>query len=114
MKIRFSNHRHHCHRRRGSSLVHLLLLCLLTTLTSVAPAAFNYEIEKRVLERIDDFMNGPQLANSISAKFRTNGGFPNDMDSRDRDAYAKFSYTLMQEFKFDMMYVGFEDGTFIG
>lgn len=95
-------------------MVQLLLLYLAITLTSVAPAEFNYEVEKRVLERIDDFMNGPQIANSISAKFRTNGGFPNDMDARDRDAYAKFTYTLLQEFKFDMMYVGFEDGTFIG
>ena len=97
----------------ATQLVVVLCLLCLSTLTGVQ-AEFNYEVEKRVLERIDDYMNGPRIANGISAKFRTNGGFPHDMDARDRDAYSRFSYSLMQEFKFDMMYVGLEDGTFMG
>ena len=90
----------------------LSLLALIAL--GVVQAEFNYEVEKRVLERIDDYMNGPRIANGISARFRTNGGFAHGLDARDRDAYLGFSYALMQEFKFDMLYFGLEDGTFLG
>jgi hypothetical protein len=67
-----------------------------------------------VVERIDDFLNGPRTACGIKDKFRTNGGFTHNMDARDRDMYLRFAYALQQEYKFDMIYVGLEDGTFIG
>lgn len=66
------------------------------------------------MERIHDYMNGPRIANGISEKFRTNGAFPHGMDSRDRDTYLVFGYSMIQEFKFDMLYFGLEDGTFLG
>ena len=100
-------------RMRGYNYL-LFLASIFVCSLHHALAEFNYEVEKRVLERIDDYMNGPRIANSITANFRTNGGFEHNMDSRDRDAYLRFCYSLMQKFKFDMLYVGLEDGTFIG
>ena len=91
-----------------------LSLCCCLCLFTVVKAAFNYEVEKRVIERIDAFLNGPIIANGLTAKFRANGGFPHDMDARDRDAYLRFEYSLMQEIKMDMLYYGLEDGTVIG
>lgn len=90
------------------------VVALFLVLAVPVQAEFNYEVEKRVLERINDFMNGPRIANGVTAKFRSNGGFPSDMVAKDRDAYLRFCYSLMQEFKFDMLYYGLEDGTFIG
>jgi hypothetical protein len=80
----------------------------------VANAEFNYEVEKRVVERIDDFLNGPRTASGIIEKFRTNGGFAHNMDARDRDMYLRLAYALQQEYLFDLIYVSLEDGTFIG
>jgi len=108
-------------QRRGIPLRSLLattttttLLLLLLLVITPASAEFNYEVEKRVLERIDEYLNGPRIANGITDKIRTNGGFPHNMDARDRNAYLTFSYSLMQQFKFDLLYFGLEDGTFLG
>ncbi|CAB9499784.1 two-component hybrid sensor and regulator [Seminavis robusta] len=96
------------------SLSSLLLLLLLLQHHHVVHAEFNYEVEKRVVERIDDFMNGPRTANGLTAKFRRNFGFPNNLQALDRDYYLRFAYSLLQEFHFDMVYLGLEDGTFMG
>lgn len=102
----------HTRRKKGHLLFSLGILFAL--FIPRALAEFNYEVEKRVLERIDDYMNGPRIANGITAKFRANGGFPHDLQARDRDAYLRFCYSMMQEFKFALLYYGLEDGTFLG
>jgi hypothetical protein len=87
----------------SQKFISLMLLLLLDVTLVQVQAEFNYEVEKRVLESIDDYMNGPRVANSISSKFRMNGGFSHSMDARDRDAYLTFGYSLMQEFKFHFL-----------
>jgi hypothetical protein len=99
---------------RRPALFFFLLVLISLHHHNTANAAFNYEVEKRVLERIDDFLNGPIVANGLTAKFRTNGGFAHDLDARDRDAYLRFEYSLLQEIQMDMLYFGLEDGAFIG
>ena len=94
-------------------LVWLFLSTTAVTFTSTQ-AAFNYEVERRVFERIDDFMSGPTIVTSLLQRFLENGAFPNDVDVRDRDAYATLAYSLLNEYKFDMIYYGTEDGIFMG
>ena len=94
------------------SLLQLFLL-LVPAIHSVQ-ATFNYEVERRVFERIDDFMSGPMIVTSLLERFLANGAFPHQGDVRDRDAYATLSYSLLNEYKFDMIYYGTEDGVFVG
>lgn len=94
----------------------LQLLCLLLggSATLFTDAAFNYEVERRVFERVDDFMSGPTIVTSLLQRFLKNGAFPNQVDVRDRDAYATLAYSLLNEYEFDMIYYGTEDGMFMG
>lgn len=102
--------------RRRSPFLFLgsLSVFIITFQTISVQAEFNYEVEKRVLERIDEFLNGPIIANGLTSNFRANGGFLHDMDAPDRDAYLRFEYSLLQEIQMDMLYYGLEDGTFMG
>ena len=75
---------------------------------------FNYEVEKRVLERIDDAMTNPVVATGLQSKYRANFGFNNFIAAQDRDEYLKLSYSLLQELRVDLVYFGLEDGTFMG
>jgi hypothetical protein len=71
---------------------------------------FNFEVEKRILERLDFYLNGPVGVNDMIQKFRTNGGFPHDMLSADRDSYLALAYAMPQP----LVYFGLEDGTCLG
>lgn len=96
-----------------SSLQQLPLLLLLS-FPILTQATFNYEVERRVFERIDDFMSGPMIVTGLLERFLENGAFPNDVDVRDRDIYSTLSFSLLNEYKFDMLYYGTEDGVFVG
>ena len=71
---------------------------------------FNFEVEKRILERLDFYLGGPMNVNEIIHNFRFNDGFPNDMLAADRDLYLKLAYSVSQP----LVYFGLEDGTCIG
>jgi hypothetical protein len=71
---------------------------------------FNFEVEKRILERLDFYLRGPVGVNEILKNFRTNGGFPNEMLSADRDLYLALAYSMPQP----LVYFGLEDGTCLG
>ena len=71
---------------------------------------FNFEVEKRILERLDFYLGGPMNVNEIIHNFRFNDGFPNNMLASDRDLYLKLAYSVSQP----LVYFGLEDGTCIG
>ena len=71
---------------------------------------FNFEIEKRILERLDYYLGGPMGVNEIVYNFRYNDGFPNNLLAADRDLYLKLAYSVSQP----LVYFGLEDGTCIG
>ena len=95
-------------RRAAASIL------LLSVALKPAYATFNYEVEKRVFERIDDFMSGPVVVTSLLERFLNNGAFPNHLDAADKDAYSTLSFSLLNEYKFDMLYYGNEEGIFVG
>jgi len=97
--------------RVGHALFLLLSLVLAST---TAMSGFNYEVERRVFERVDDFMSGPVHVALLLERFRKNGAFPHQLDVKDRDAYSTLAYSMLNEYQFDMVYYGMEDGTFVG
>lgn len=93
-----------------------MMMVLLALLVDPVKASFsfNFEVEKRVLDRLNDFMDGPIKINNAILELRENGLFPHNLDARDRDPFITVAYTLMYEFQFDFIYFGLEDGTFVG
>ena len=89
-------------------------LVLLSIAFRPVEATFNYEVERRVFERIDDFMRGPMIVTSLLERFLKNGAFPEQLAVGDKDSYSTLSYSLLNEYKFDMIYYGTEDGMFLG
>uniref|UniRef100_A0A6U3T687 G-protein coupled receptors family 3 profile domain-containing protein n=1 Tax=Ditylum brightwellii TaxID=49249 RepID=A0A6U3T687_9STRA len=90
-----------------------LLLRFLSAAEAQLQIELQIEVENRVRERIHEFMKGPTTINDLISELRTNGGFPHNMDARDRDAYLKLCFTIVK--KFDVkVYYGLEDGTFLG
>lgn len=96
----------------------LLAICasalLLLSLAPTTQASFNYEVEKRVFERVNDFMSGPVVVTSLLERFRKNGAFTHNLNVSDKNAYSQISFGLLNEYKFDMIYYGTEDGIFVG
>ena len=86
----------------------------LLLLLPATQAVFNYEVEKRVFERVDDFMSGPMIVNNLLERFRKNGAFPHNLAVEDKDEYSRLAYSLLNEYEFDMIYYGTEDGIFVG
>ena len=87
-------------------------LALLLSLFSLSASAqeFNYEVEKRIVERLQFYLGGPVATNQVIAKFRENGGFANNMEAADRNLYLSLAYSLPQP----LVYHGLEDGTCSG
>eukprot|EP00538_Stauroneis_constricta_P000553 CAMPEP_0119572284 /NCGR_PEP_ID=MMETSP1352-20130426/44544_1 /TAXON_ID=265584 /ORGANISM="Stauroneis constricta, Strain CCMP1120" /LENGTH=998 /DNA_ID=CAMNT_0007621969 /DNA_START=74 /DNA_END=3067 /DNA_ORIENTATION=+ len=71
---------------------------------------FNYEVEKRVIERLSEFLGDPVAVNDIIFNFRKHGGFPHQMEAPDRDLYLKMAYSVSQK----LIYYGLEDGSISG
>lgn len=84
-------------------------VCLLLTsaLSLIEARQFNFEVEKRIRERLDFFLSGPVETSRVLSGFRRNGGFPNDMGAADRDRFLALAYSVMQP----LVYFGLEDGT---
>jgi len=76
---------------------------------------FNFEIAKRVEERLEFFLRQPQTVQEIIQNFRTNGMFENDMRAPDRDDLIRTIFGLPESIlPSKLAYCGFEDGTNIG
>jgi hypothetical protein len=82
---------------------------LLFSLLSLSASAqeFNYEVEKRIVERLQFYLGGPVATNQVIANFRENGGFANSMEASDRNVYLALAYSVSQP----LVYYGLEDGT---
>jgi hypothetical protein len=84
----------------------VLLLLVARFIPSYAQQ-FNYEVEKRILERLEFYLGGPVATNQLIANFRANGVFRNNMEAVDRDQYLVIAYSVSQP----LVYYGLEDGT---
>jgi len=78
-------------------------------------AEFNFEISRRVHEKLSQYMNDPRLIARTISEYRINHGFPHDMTAPDRDAYLRLNDALMVLYPhFESIYYGLEDGVFVG
>lgn len=93
----------------GTVLLSVILLTLLLCL-GIDAQQFNYEVEKRILDRLGYYLGDLVATNLFLANFRDNGGFPNDLKAPDRDLYLKIAYALDQP----LVYIGLEDGQCTG
>ncbi len=95
---------------RARALAGLLaasLLCLLAPHT--AASEFNFEISRRVHEKLSHYMNDPQLIARIISEYRTNHGFAHDMAAPDRNAYMRLNDAMMTLYPhFESIYYGLE------
>jgi hypothetical protein len=87
-------------------------LALLLSLFSLSASAqqFNYEVEKRIVERLQSYLGVPVATNHVIANFRESGGFANNMEAADLNLYLALAYGFSQP----LVYYGLEDGTFPG
>ena len=88
--------------------VFLTLLLFLTR--SIDAQQFNFEVEKRIIDRLGYYLGDFVATNLFLANLRDNGGFPNDLKAPDRDLYLKIAYALDQP----LIYIGLEDGLCTG
>ena len=90
----------------------LLLLCCCYYLTSVAAqASFNFEISKRTLAAISNFMQPPLVVNKMSINAYTVGS----VIVEDVPSVRKWEFTQLLSFEtLHMVYAGFESGFFTG
>jgi hypothetical protein len=87
-----------------------LTLLLFLSMNIDAQQFFNYEVEKRILDRLGYYLGDLVATNQFLANFRENGGFPNDLKAPDRDLYLTAAYALAQP----LIYFGLEDGQCTG
>ena len=75
--------------KRSIFLVNTLLL-----LSSSVQASFNYEIERRVVDAIQNFFGVPEDMVQILHDYRDNGGFEGRLIASDRDAFGVIAHSL--------------------
>jgi hypothetical protein len=68
---------------------------------------FNYEVEKRILDRLGYYLGDLVATNQFLANFFFSS---NDFKAPDRDLYLKTAYALAQP----LIYIGLEDGQCTG
>ena len=89
----------------------LFLSFLLLALPRAATAQqFNYEVEKRILDRLTFYLGDPIATNQFVADYLHNGGFAHHLEAQDRDAYLTMAYSLSQP----LVYYGLENGLCVG
>jgi len=75
---------------------------------------FNYEIEKRVHERVSELMNVPVTMLGLVEQYTTTDVFdPPFLRPHQKDEIFRFLWTVWKEFNIDLYY-GQEDGLFLG
>jgi len=92
------------------SRVVAILLLILVIAPSPADAEFNYEVEKRIVDRLTYYMSQAVDTNKIISNFRYSGGFANNLAAPDRDAYLVLDNSLPMP----LIYYGLEDGSITG
>lgn len=82
--------------------------------TNNAGGGFNYEIEKRVHERVSELMNVPVRMLGLVEMFAQTDVFePPVLRPHQKDEFFRFLWTVWSEFNVDLYY-GQEDGLFLG
>lgn len=77
-------------------------------------SGFNYEIEKRVHERVSELMNVPVTMLGLVEQYSQTDVFePPFLRPHQKDAIFQFMWTVWKEFNIDLYY-GQEDGLFLG
>lgn len=103
-----------CHVLRFPSLLLLLLSLLLQV--SLAQDRFE-QVQLRVFESTDRFLNTPVVAMSLLEDYYNLRSFPFQLQAQDRDTFAqKYLYSLVSALQSTGLkpYYGLEDGTFLG
>ena len=90
----------------------ILLISLLHKGFANEAAELERQVQERVRESIDYFMNAPPLATSLQSDFYDLGGFPHGLQAQDRDLALQymFSQVKTQQVK---IYYGLETGVFL-
>ena len=88
----------------------LAILLVLAVAHFPANAEFNYEVEKRIVDRLSYYMSQAVETNKIISNFRYSGGFPSNLAASDRDAYLVLDNSLLMP----LIYYGLEDGSITG
>jgi hypothetical protein len=91
----------------GGLLIQSLAFLFSFSSLSASAQEFTYEVEKRIVERLDSFLAEPVATNQVIANFRENGGFANNMEAADRNVYLALAFGVSQP----LVYYGLEDGT---
>jgi len=89
-----------------------LVLCLSLTLfpKSVQSVEFNYELEKRIVDMLNNYLSQSVDTNLFLSNYRFSGGFQNDLTAQDRDEYLVLDNALLSP----LVYYGLEDGSITG
>lgn len=91
----------------------LPLLLILVTLTKRGDAAeFNFEIGRRIHDRLTAYMSLPKHAVDLMDKVNRND-YLNLIDYEDRDSFASLTFSLLREFNVDWSYYGTEEGVLV-
>eukprot|EP00581_Thalassiosira_minuscula_P018090 CAMPEP_0183711762 /NCGR_PEP_ID=MMETSP0737-20130205/7171_1 /TAXON_ID=385413 /ORGANISM="Thalassiosira miniscula, Strain CCMP1093" /LENGTH=624 /DNA_ID=CAMNT_0025940329 /DNA_START=152 /DNA_END=2023 /DNA_ORIENTATION=- len=76
-------------------------------------AEFNFEVGKRIHERVADFLGPPTAIVLQLQHYRINGVFPEKLGATDRDSFFRVNGALMETYpQFESIYYGMEDGVF--
>jgi len=90
-------------------LVFLITMMMIATTTITKAFEFNYEIERRVYERISSFMDIPTNVVEQLAMVKKNDYY-DQMDYLDRDSFASIMFTLWKLYDVENIFYGTEVG----
>ncbi|CAB9500946.1 unknown protein [Seminavis robusta] len=76
--------------------------------------AFILQVEKRVQEVVVTLFQEPVAILSVLERFDRSGLFPHSLDILDRAAFLLVAYSLRQEYNYNLIYYGSEEGLFMG
>ncbi|KAL9182196.1 hypothetical protein ACHAXT_012848 [Thalassiosira profunda] len=78
-------------------------------------AEFNFEVGRRIHERVSSLLLAPPTILLQLDLYRENGGFDSDLRATDRDAFFRLNDAFMETYpQFQSIYFGLEDGVFMG
>jgi len=73
-------------------------------------ASLGMEVQGRVVDSLDRFLQEPIRANNLVARYLERGGFSHNLTAPDRESYIRFANSLVQR----DVFFGKDDGTFLG
>jgi hypothetical protein len=87
---------------RGGLLLQSLALLLSLLSLSASAQDFDYEVEKRTVERLQFYLGDPVATNQVIADFQENGGVANNinMEATDRNLKLALAYSVSQRSQF--------------